>query len=286
MVQDHRLYERLTSGIDGAGIEASALLGAFVKSVTTGGLATVQLADGTESTVQLQTGGAGAGVPSYAARPVTSYDATTNHLELTIDALAGEALPHPSIIYFLAPRVLPRDADPILIETNGQNQGDLLDITQNPVAARLITPFMLVQVLYNRISNYIIVEPLPPRRQDFLLVCVASYDDDQLTQTEVDNAGSDGPTTSMTSAGSFPEYGPFDPRQTVYFFVGVPQNVPDIVEGHYGRVPTAGTGGALDRVDQFDSITYNGIAYKWWRFRRTRQMTNLGYSIYVEYGGY
>ena len=61
MVQDHRLYEQLKAGLPGAGIETSAILGAFVKNVSTAGLVTLQQADGTEATVQLQTGGGGGG---------------------------------------------------------------------------------------------------------------------------------------------------------------------------------------------------------------------------------
>ncbi len=71
MIEGHRLYELLTSGLPGAGIEASATLGAFVKNVSTSGLVTVQLADGTEATVQLQTGGVVTDLNPRAARDRT-----------------------------------------------------------------------------------------------------------------------------------------------------------------------------------------------------------------------
>ena len=74
MVQQHRLYAEYSPGIDGAGIDVSALLGVFIKSVTAAGLVTYQDASDAEQTVQLAVGGA---------------TVTTSFIDPTVDDGAG-----------------------------------------------------------------------------------------------------------------------------------------------------------------------------------------------------
>ena len=74
MVQQHRLYAKYTPGVAGAGIDVSALLGVFIKSVTTAGLVTYQDASDVEQTVQLDVGGA---------------TVTTSFVDPTVDDGAG-----------------------------------------------------------------------------------------------------------------------------------------------------------------------------------------------------
>ena len=74
MVQQHRLYAEYSPGIDGAGIDVSALLGVFIKSVTAAGLVTYQDASDVEQTVQLAVGGA---------------TVTTSFIDPTVDDGAG-----------------------------------------------------------------------------------------------------------------------------------------------------------------------------------------------------
>ena len=63
------LPARFIAAFPGAGVETSAILGAFVKSITPDGVATVQLADETETTVTLTASGGGATITSGTADP-------------------------------------------------------------------------------------------------------------------------------------------------------------------------------------------------------------------------
>ena len=75
------LPARFIAAFPGAGVETSAILGAFVKSITPDGVATVQLADETETTVTLTASGGGATITSGTADP-TGGDAGDAYLQV------------------------------------------------------------------------------------------------------------------------------------------------------------------------------------------------------------
>ena len=257
MVQDHRLYERLTAATEGAGIESSAFLGVFVKSVSTSGLVTFQQADGTEETAQLPVGS----VPSWVAS-ATSYDAATNLLSLTIDALAGAEPTAASVVYFLAPTVLPRDADSIRVTVNGHAGRPLRDLNVQPVAARDITPGMLIQTLYNFNNHYVIVEPLGQRPQDFDIV-VTWHDGPRSPApvtgdlTAAEASAGDSFSTSLVTLPSYPGTETF-----AWPYFGVPDDAPDISLIEYENSFTTQSFEATG-----DTLPVGGVPHKWYRFQ-------------------
>ena len=182
---------------------------------------------------------------------------------MALAPINGNAVPRPAIVFFEAPDVLPRDGDAMRIRPNGRGVTDpFLDLRWRPLAARQVTPGMLVECLYNARDEWVVVEPLQVRPQDFNLVMswlpTPPYGQAEM-EAYVNDAAHHG--ASMTDHVILPAF-VSDGRTRANLVVGVPLDAPDFdrFQGR-GEIVFTVTG---TRILPWDGRLYNGIGYKWW----------------------
>ena len=210
-----------------------------------------------------------------------------DRIDITVTGVPdGEAPTRPSNIFFIAPAVLPRSSTALRLRPNNAADGPLLDLNFNPVAARQITPGMLVECLYSLQHRWTIVEPLPPRIQDYAIAVVLgeNSDDEVLAAADLVTARaafSSEARNVVDVSAAIVAAGVTASDRGRDFWLGVPVGAPDLVElsTYTNEQDARNLPPPLTRLLQSHRYTdeepnHNGEQYKWWRSIRRWRATS------------
>ena len=199
----------------------------------------------------------GGQVPSYLATAV--YDEALNRITLTVQSLGGAEPPPSSIIYWVAPDPLPRDADRVRVSANGGYPGYLVSLDDVFLGARDITPGELIQTLRNAANRYLVIEPLRPRARDFDIAVARVYvphDDLANIMVQLETATLFGPDVLPESVADT------RPGVSNVLGFGVPVSAPDFAD--IKPVIPLGISAYVAHNNALDwGVQFNGELYKW-----------------------
>ena len=194
--------------------------------------------------------------------------------------MAGlNSTPIPSMVFALLPADIGRKSDALTVQVGADIQ-DLSGIQGNAVSARRLTPGALVGMLWLGGAARL-VEPLPPRPQDFDLV-VAWHE-------ETDSAGFDAQDVVAGIASGTPRFTipgapPNHPRDNGLLYIGGPADAREIER--VLRVSEAGEFPFSRTPDTF-RLPVNGVPYRWICASQGLAFgVWVGRTYRVEYGDY
>ena len=222
----------------------------------------------------------------YVADAAAAYDASADVMSVTVAELQGLNVPKPSLLFLFAPAVLPRNAAQVELHITNALPGQqvpIFSLTGDEIAARDITPGMLLEGIFSRGGRHTLTEPLPPRPQDFSLVA-AWVDQDPATADPTPGAVTAAVVaagaSSMTPAVMIPAYP--GAATSAYLYFGVPDVAPDIAE-----MLRVGATGQLAIEAAPDTTEIGGETGKWWRTTSRVSVSSLpGRSYRAVYAPY
>ena len=234
-----------------------------------------------------------AGFPNYIA--FISYDGSSNTLSGPVPGVPD--LRQPAVVFFVIPTI-DRQAIPLELRIGGHNEA-LQTLAGEAVTARDLTANLLAEVLVLN-GPYRLVEPLPPRPQDFAVVLIVTEyqtdpddiyaldpDDHVLTQDIVTNATARTMSATTSPRVDWPdnwvpgrafndatEDEAYEDFTFAMFYYGVPADAPDIRGTGRGST-TGGYSGSLTRISGSSRVAgtfdVGGAQYKF--VRAVRQIT-------------
>ena len=201
------------------------------------------------------------------------YSAANNRFALNVQLLGNAELPRGSVMYGRVPDATDRKNVGLTVSGQGLSGVALRDQGQRQVVARDLTPGCIHTIFryVGGAGDLLFTETLPKRPKDYKIALVIS-EDNQLTQAEADAASST--TVTGRYVNAYVMDGGFTVRR--YFFIGIPQDAPNLSEAYFGNETTGQYDGPLNILgtnrsaqfvydSQWDGITFEGSPYWWYR---------------------